>query len=81
MLIDLRVSAAGRTVALVALPFNLRAGLVLPFFAAAELVGGFTIGRFVDAFGRSMGLALGSAAMASSPFAARPPAELPLQDW
>ena len=37
-------------------------GLILPFFGLTEFVGGFTIGPFVDAFGRSLGLAVGSVA-------------------
>eukprot|EP00039_Didymoeca_costata_P031551 m.35251 g.35251 ORF g.35251 m.35251 type:complete len:596 (-) comp8863_c0_seq1:474-2261(-) len=35
-------------------------GLVMPCVGAAEFVGGLTMGRFVDAFGRSPGLALGA---------------------
>lgn len=30
-------------------------GIIMPFFGVAELIGGFTIGSFVDAFGRSIG--------------------------
>ena len=31
-------------------------GVIMPFFGLAELIGGFTIGPFIDAFGRSIGL-------------------------
>jgi hypothetical protein len=32
-------------------------GLVMPIFGVAEFIGGFTIGKFIDSFGRGPGLA------------------------
>jgi len=40
--------------------YSTRVGLVMPAFGVAEFIGGFTVGRFIDSFGRSPGLALGA---------------------
>jgi len=35
-------------------------GLVMPIFGVAEFIGGFTVGKFIDSFGRGPGIALAS---------------------
>lgn len=46
--------------------YSQKAALVMPLLGVAEFVGGMTIGRFVDSFGRSPGLAIGATAGAGA---------------